>query len=73
MDKSEIVKFARKNGYYSVVKDGEWKGYEVYTPQYEDDKQRYTGLPLKILVRGKIIRMTTGVEAMNILKEFTEE
>jgi hypothetical protein len=45
----------------------EWRGFQVYIPQYENNP--YIGLPLVILQKGKEVRLSTPEEAKAYLEE----
>ena len=67
MDK--ILSFAKKNGYADVEYEGSWNGYDVYQPfTFADRSPAYVGPPLKVLVKGRRIRMSTVEEAFAYLR-----
>lgn len=64
----KIKAFAKKNGYAEVEFHGTWNGYDVYQPHIFADKAPVkVGPPLKILVKGRKIRLTTVDEAFAYL------
>lgn len=64
---SDIVEFAKNNGYDDVNYLGKWNSYEVYEPTFDNDKTNYVGYPLSILVKDNTIRFTTEKECFEIL------
>lgn len=66
MDINKIIAFARKQGYDSAEKIGEWKGYEVYEPFFDGDGVSFIGLPTVILIDGEKIRLSTTEESLEI-------
>lgn len=67
MDK--ILSFAKKNGYADAEYQGLWNGFDVYQPfTFTDHSPAKVGPPLKILVKGHRIRMTSVEEAFAYLK-----
>ncbi|MGN0999685.1 MAG: hypothetical protein ACI4PO_09055 [Faecousia sp.] len=66
MKKTQIVEFAKKNGYSDVSPLGKWKEYDAYEPIFEgasENEPACVGQPLMILVKGEEIRMSTIDEA----------
>ena len=59
----DIVKFAKEQGYDNVKQLADWNGYEVYEPFLNTKALSIVGLPLLILVKENIIRMSTCEEA----------
>ena len=59
----DIVKFAKEQGYDNVKQLADWNGYEVYEPFLNAKALSIVGLPLLILVKENIIRMSTCEEA----------
>ncbi|MBR5556082.1 hypothetical protein IKU74_08730 [bacterium] len=49
MIRNEIIKFAQENGFDSAELLGEYNGYTVYDPVFNDNKYRCIGLPHYIL------------------------
>jgi len=60
MSMDRIVAFAKEQGYDSASSIGKWKGYDIYEPLFKGDQVSFVGLPLMIMARGDIIRMSTG-------------
>lgn len=70
MDEKKIQKFAVKNGYKAAVYRNEWNGYQCYEPVFSlEHPVSYIGLPLMILVKDEMIRMSTVDEAMKLLDQ----
>ena len=69
MSKDKIVSYAKSQGYIDVEFLHKWRDYDVYEPVYDKKEVAYIGLPLKILVKGEEIRMTTPDEAFEHLDE----
>lgn len=71
MDRSEILEFAKERGYDDIKEmDIRYKDFDVYEPFFSFDEVAYIGLPLRILVRGDTIRMTTPEEAEQIQRAY---
>lgn len=68
MKHDEIVGFAKEQGYDDVLRIGKWKDYEVYEPVFNGDDVSFVGVPLIILVKDKMIRMSTVEESFEQLK-----
>ena len=67
---SNVLAFARKNGYETVEFCGHWNGYTCYEPLLTTSPLcAHVGLPLTILVKSNEIRMSTASEALEIVKE----
>lgn len=58
MTPEKIVRFAQKSIYDTVKYIGEWNGYNVYEPGWDDEEPRFIGFPQFILVKDNIIRWT---------------
>lgn len=69
MKNSEVLEFAKEQGYNSISKLCDWGEYEVYEPLVFEDAVADVGLPLVILVKGKDVRMSTVNEAFEIMDE----
>ena len=70
MDEEKIQKFAKKAGFLRAEYKGTWKDYKVYEPIYSDDKETYFICePWVILVKGKKIRRSNGIEEINDIIE----
>lgn len=63
MDK--IIEFAKANGYKGAIFLKKWKDYNCYEPSMGDGVQM-VGLPLVIMEKDGVIRMSTPDEAMEI-------
>lgn len=68
MKHDEIVGFAKEQGYDDVLHIAKWKDYEVYEPVFNGDDVSFVGVPLIILVKDKMIRMSTVEESFEQLK-----
>lgn len=75
MKQEKVIEFAKKNGYDGAEPCGEWRGYEVYEPTFEDSGKELAivGLPLVILVKGEEIRMSTPDESLERLDDIEDE
>jgi len=62
MTPEKIVKFVQSSIYDTAEYLGEWKGYAVYEPGWNDDKPHCVGFPSFILVKGDTIRWTKDWE-----------
>lgn len=69
MSIEKIVTYAKSQGYKTVEYLQQWRDCDVYEPIYDEKEIAYIGLPLKILVKGEEIRMTTPDEAFEFLDE----
>lgn len=67
----KIRAFAKKQGYDDVLYLNKWRGYDVYEPIFNNDEVHIIGVPLVILVKDNIIRMSTVEEAFQQLNEST--
>ena len=59
-----ILKFAKRNGYTTVVHLGKYKDYDLYKPLYADSRVA-TGLPVYIIVKcdkPEFVRGKAGLE-----------
>ena len=70
---NKIKQLAKEYGYDNAVEVGNWHGYSVYDPTFNDGEIHYVGLPLKILVKDNEIRMSTYDEAMAMLDEMIDK
>jgi hypothetical protein len=67
--KIEKVKaFAKEQGYDDAVYLEKWKGFDVYEPVFNGDDVSIVGVPLIILVKGDVVRMSTVDEAFEQLE-----
>lgn len=76
MKKSEIVAFAKENGYDGIAPLGRWRDYDAYEPTIgskSDTSLAFVGPPLMILVKGEEIRMSTVEEAYEQIAEADDE
>ena len=63
----EVKAFAKKQGYDDVLYLEKWKGFDVYEPVFDGDEPSFVGVPLVVLVKDDIIRMSTVEEAFEQL------
>lgn len=59
---SKAQKLAKSSIYDGAEYLGEWKGYAVYEPTFNDDKPRFIGFPQFILAKGDTVRCTADWE-----------
>ena len=70
MNEEKIQKFTKEAGFLRAKYKGIWKGYKVYEPVYSDDKEIcFVCEPWAILVKGKKIRSSNGIEEINDIIE----
>lgn len=69
MKMEKIKTFAKEQGYDNAVYLGKWRGYDVYEPVFNGDEVSIVGLPLIILVKGDVVRMSTVDEAFEQLND----
>lgn len=62
MTLEKIIKFAQTSIYDTADHIGEWKGYAVYEPGWNDDEEHCIGFPTFILVKGESIRWSEDWE-----------
>ena len=67
MDK--VIEFAKEQGYDNASYLGEWDGYKVYEPTFDGDDVLFIGVPLVILVKNEVIKMSTVEEAFQVMDE----
>ena len=72
MNKNDIVKFAKDNGYETAEFNGQWREYDVYKPVYNSKNICMIGLPYIILVKDNKIRMSTEKECFDYIKSLSE-
>lgn len=65
----KVIDFARKHGYDNVKPLDPWREYEVYEPVFTGNDVVCIGLPLIILIKDETIRMSTGEEALQQIRE----
>lgn len=68
-----IKQYAESRGYHDVRYIKKWRGYDVYEPLMASDDISFIGLPLKILVRKNLIRMTTEKEAFEYIDDLKDD
>ena len=59
---SKAQKLAKSSIYDGAEYLGEWKGYAVYEPTFNDDKPRFIGFPQFIRSKGDTVRWTVDWE-----------
>lgn len=59
---SKAQKLAKSSIYDGAEYLGEWKGYAVYEPTFNDDEPRFTGFPQFILAKRGYVRWTADWE-----------
>lgn len=62
MTLENIVRFAKASIYDTAEYLGDWMGYKVYEPGFNDEEEHCVGFPSFILVKGDSIRWTKGWE-----------
>lgn len=66
------IKMAQKSIYDSARYLGEWRGFGVYEPTFEDDEVHFIGQPEFILAKNGSMRWTMGLdEAFAIMDKFS--
>jgi hypothetical protein len=73
MNQEDILKFAQIQGYDDIEYLEQWRGFDVYAPLFDTEETLFIGLPLVILVKDDMIRMSTGEESLERLDEMDEE
>ena len=71
MTQERIMAYAKKQGYAGADYLGQWRGYDVFDPYFSEEDRKGlveldVGYPLRILVKGNAIRMTTPEESLDI-------
>lgn len=66
---SKAQKLAKSSIYDGAEYLGEWKGYAVYEPTFNDDKPRFIGFPQFILAKGDTVRWTADWEESRAIME----
>jgi hypothetical protein len=67
MKDSDVIIFAKKQGYISAKFLNKWNGFDVYETIYHEGDTSFIGVPLVILVKDDNIRMSTVDEAFEQL------
>ena len=76
MDRARVVEFAKEQGYDGAEPLGQWRGYDIYEPTFEQssgEEPAIVGPPLIIMVKDDVIRMSTEEEAFQQISELPEE
>lgn len=66
---TDVIEFAKTQGYQTATYLGQWKTYEVYEPIFDEADVSFVGLPLVILVSGESIRMSAAEESLEQLHD----
>ena len=69
MEIEKVKAFAKQQGYDDVVPLDKWHGHDVYEPVFNGDEVSIVGVPLLILVKNDMIRMSTVDEAFEQLND----
>lgn len=67
MSRTEVLEFAKLEGWDDVERSDDWRGFEVWLGTA--DAVRYVGLPLVILVSGGSIRRASVDETFDWLDD----
>lgn len=76
MNIERVNQFAILNGYYGAEPLGKWRGYDIYEPIMSPNKDgdiSHIGLPLLIMVRGDLIRMSSPEEGLAQLDDVPDD
>lgn len=76
MNRARVVEFAKEQGYDGAEPLGQWRGYDIYEPTFEQssgEEPAIVGPPLIIMVKDDVIRMSTEEEAFQQISELPEE
>lgn len=70
-----VKAYAKKNGFDSAEKIGNWKGYIVYSPYLKpvNGIGIPTGLPTYILEKNGALKWITGKDAFTILDDLSRD
>ena len=69
-DLQKAIKMAKASIYDGAEYIGEWNGYVVYEPIFDDDEPHYIGFPEFILEKSGEFRWTKDDEWSDILDHF---
>ncbi len=72
----QVIKFLNALGieFDNIVLECKWNGFNVYTPDYDENEDYFIGLPKYILVdEHKSIRLATADEVYEILESLPDE
>lgn len=68
---AEAVRMAQASIYDGAHYLGEWRGFRVYEPTFNDDEPRFIGFPQFILAKDGKLRWTADIaESRAIMREF---
>lgn len=71
---SEVIRFAKENGYYGAEFNCKWNGYDCYDPLFDDtDESRKVGMLQILDDNNGNIRMATPDEFFDILDSMPDE
>ena len=76
MNRARVVEFAKEQGYDGAEPLGQWRGYDIYEPTFEQssgEEPAIVGPPLTIMVQGETIRMSTEKESFQQISDLPEE
>lgn len=76
MDKARIVEFAKEQGYDGAEPLGQWRGFDIYEPMFDqasEEEPAIVGIPLMIMVQGSVIRMSTEEEAFQQIEDSADD
>lgn len=76
MDRAKILEFAKKQGYDGVEPLGQWRGYDIFEPTFDqasEEEPAIVGPPLMIMVQGETIRMSTEEESFEQIDDLTAD
>ena len=76
MDKVSVLEFAKKQGYDGVKPLGQWRGYDIFEPTFDqssEEEPAIVGPPLTIMVQGETIRMSTEKESFQQIADLPDD
>ncbi len=69
----QVQHFAREQGYAAAEYICDWNGWRAYEPFFEGEGTAFVGLPLVILEKDGLIRMSTPEEAFAVTDVLDKE
>lgn len=75
MNRARVVEFAKEQGYDGAEPLGQWRGYDIYEPTFEQssgEEPAIVGPPLTIMVQGETIRMSTEKESFQQIADLPD-
>lgn len=75
MDKVSVLEFAKKQGSDGVKPLGQWRGYDIFEPTFDqssEEEPAIVGPPLTIMVQGETIRMSTEKESFQQIADLPD-